>query len=141
MDVIRHLDVIFGKIYLQVFCPFFIGLFDFFFTLNFIHEQCIYFRNKGLFSHIVWKYLLPFCWLVWFSLVFAVEELIKSICFCLCLLLFLFSLGNWYKKIQQQFMLENVFPMFSSRIFMVSFLTIKSLSHFEIILSMVGGHF
>ena len=30
-------------------------------------------------------------------------------------------------------MLENVLPMFSSRIFMVSCLTFKSLSHFEFI--------
>ena len=58
----------------------------------------VYVLEIKAFSVILFgKYLLPFCWLVWFLLVFAVEELIK-INFCLCLLLFLFSLGNLYKK-------------------------------------------
>ena len=44
-----------------------------------------------------------------------------------------FALGDRSKKMLLQFMSKNVLPMFSSRIFMVSRLTFRSLIHFEFI--------
>ena len=43
------------------------------------------------------------------------------------------ALGDGPKKTLVQFMLENVLRMFSSRSFMVSYVTFKSISHFEFI--------
>ena len=40
------------------------------------------------------------------------------------------ALGDWSKKTLVQFMSKNVLPIFSSRIFMVTCLLFKSLSHF-----------
>ena len=44
-----------------------------------------------------------------------------------------FALGHWSMKILLRFTSENVFPMFSSRSFMVSCLAFNSLSYFEFI--------
>ena len=43
-----------------------------------------------------------------------------------------FALGDWHRKTLVQFMLQNVFPLFSSGSFMVSCLIFMSLSHFEL---------
>ena len=45
-----------------------------------------------------------------------------------------FTLVDWPKKTLVQFMSKNVLPMFPSRSFTVSCLTLKSVSHFEFIL-------
>ena len=50
-----------------------------------------------------------------------------------------FALGDWSKKIILWFMSENVFPMFSSRSFMMSCLLFKSLSLLNLFLCMVWG--
>ena len=62
------------------------------------------------------------------------------ICFCffcprsfVSFLLHLLDLGDRSKKILLQLMLKSVLPIFSSRSFIVSSLTFKSLIHFEFI--------
>ena len=64
---------------------------------------------------------------------FAVQKLLDLIRFLLLFAFVSFALGDWLKKLLLQFMLENVFPMFYSRSFMVARLIFKSLHHFELI--------
>jgi len=56
---------------------------------------------------------------------------------CVCdgvlVLVLAIALGHWLKKTLEQFMSENVLPIFSSRNFMVSCLIFRFLSHFELI--------
>ena len=72
---------------------------------------------------------------VLFMVPFAVQKLLSLIRFHLFLLLF--SLGGGLKKIKLRFMSESVLPMFSSKKFIVSGLTFKSLIHFEFTLYIV----
>ena len=51
-----------------------------------------------------------------------------------------FTLEDRSKKIWAKFMSKNVLPMFSSRDFMISGLTFRSLIHFEFILYMIWGN-
>ena len=44
-----------------------------------------------------------------------------------------FALGDWSKKTLLQFMSKNVLPMYSSRSFMVSILTLRYLNRFEFV--------
>ena len=63
---------------------------------------------------------------------FAVEKLISLIRSHWFIFAFIsIALGDWPKKTYVQFMSENILPIFSSRIFIVSCLIFKSLSHFE----------
>ena len=65
---------------------------------------------------------------------FAVQKLFSFIRSHLFIFAFAsFALGDRCKKIFLQFMSKNVLPRFSSRSFMVSSLTFRSLTHFEFI--------
>ena len=74
------------------------------------------------------------CLFVLFMVSFAVQKflsLIRSYCF---IFVFIFiTLGGGSKKILLRFMSKSVLPMFSSKSFIVSSLTFKSLIHFEFI--------
>ena len=71
---------------------------------------------------------------------FAVQKLVNLIRSHLFIFVFI-SLGDGPEKTLVQFMSENVLPVFSSRSFMVSRLTFKSLSHFEFIFVCGVSHF
>ena len=78
---------------------------------------------------IIWNSFLPFCKLSFFvfcflflMVPFGVQKLIFA---------FISALGDWPEKTFVRLMSENALPTFSSRSFMVSCLTFKSLSHFE----------
>ena len=74
------------------------------------------------------------CLLVLFMVSFAVQKLLSLSKSHLFVFVFVsFALGDRSKKILPWFMSKIVSPMFSSRSFMVSCLTFKSLSHFEFI--------
>ena len=79
-----------------------------------------------IFSHSVC------CLFVLLMVSFAVQMLLSLIRFP-CLFLLLFPLPEETKKVLLQLMSKSVLPMFSSRSFMVSGLTFRSLAHFEFI--------
>ena len=69
---------------------------------------------------------------------FAVQKLLSLILPHLFIFVFIsITLGNRSKKILVRFMSKSVLPMFSSRSFIVSSLTFRSLIHFEFIFYMV----
>ena len=72
------------------------------------------------------------CLFVLFMVSFAVRKLVNLIRSHLPIFLFI-SLGDGPEKTLVRFISENVLPVFSSRSFMVSCLTFKSLNHFEFI--------
>ena len=81
-------------------------------------------------------YFLPFCRLsfCFFMVSFAVQKLVIRLGpIGLFLLLFLLPWETWPRKHLLWLMLENVLALFSSRSFMVSCLTFKSLSYFKFI--------
>ena len=83
---------------------------------------------ETIFSHSV------SCLLVFFLVSFAEQKLVSLIRFhCFISALIFVALGDWPEKTFVRLISENVLPMFSSRILMVSCLTFKSLSHFEFI--------
>ena len=72
------------------------------------------------------------CLLVLSMVSFAVQKLVSLIRFYLFIFAFIsFTLGKGSKKILLRFMSKSVLPMFSSRSFIVSGLTFRSLTHFE----------
>ena len=74
------------------------------------------------------------CLFILFMISFAVQKLVRLIRSHLFIFVFIsIALGDWPKKTLVRFMSENVLPMISSRSFMVSYLILKSLSHFEFI--------
>ena len=64
---------------------------------------------------------------------FAVQKLLSLIRYDLFIFTFIFCLRREIQKIQLRFMSKSALPMFSSRSFMVSGLTFRSLNHFEFI--------
>ena len=69
-----------------------------------------------------------------FILLVAVQKLLNLIRSRLFVFLFIsFALGDRSKKILLYFISKSVLPMFSSRSFMVSRITVRSLIHFEFI--------
>ena len=72
-------------------------------------------------------YLFLVCLSIFFMVSFAVQKVVNVIRFICYFCFYFYFLGDWSKKTLVQFMSENVFPMISSRSFMV----FKSLSHFE----------
>ena len=119
--------IFFGKMPIQVLCPFLI----FFKILN---EFSIYFRYQSLIICIVCKYLLPFSRLPFHFVGF----------FCCSPIYFCFldlAWGDIAKKILLRPMSKCVLPMFSSTSFVVLDLTFKFLqeggdvTHFDIGLS------
>ena len=74
------------------------------------------------------------CPFILFMVSFAVQKLLSFIRSHLFIFVFIFiTLGGGSKKILLWFMSESVFPMFSSKSFIVSVLTFRSLIHFEFI--------
>ena len=74
------------------------------------------------------------CLFVLFMVSFAVQKLLSLIRSCLFMFVFIFiTLGGGSKNILLWFMSKTVFPMFSSKGFIVSGLTFWSLIHFEFI--------
>ena len=74
------------------------------------------------------------CLLVLLMVSFAVQKLLSLTSSHLFTSAFIsFALGDWSKKILLRFMSKNLSPMFSSRSFMVSCLTFRSLTQFEFI--------
>ena len=71
---------------------------------------------------------------------FAVQKFLSLIRSHLFISVFiLITLGGGSKKILLRFMSKSVLPMFSSKSFIVSGLTFRSLTHLEFILCMVLG--
>ena len=96
-----------------------------------------YFWGWSLVSHFICKYFLPFLWLVFlYYLCFPLLckkplSLIRSHLF---IFVFIFiTLGGGSKKILLWFLSKSILPMFSSKSFVVSSLTVRSLIHFEFI--------
>ena len=74
------------------------------------------------------------CLFVLFMVSFDVQKLLSLIRSHLFIFVFIsITLGDRSKKILLRFMSESVLPMFSSRSFIVSGLTFRSLIHFELI--------
>ena len=74
------------------------------------------------------------CLFVLFMLSFAVQKLLSLIRSHLFIFVFIFiTLGGGSKKILLWFMSKSVFPMFSSKSFIVCGLTFRCLIHFEFI--------
>ena len=74
------------------------------------------------------------CLFVLFMVSFAVQKLLSFIRSQLFIFVFIsITLGGGSKKVLLWFMSESVLPMFSSRSFIVSGLTFRSLIHFEFI--------
>ena len=82
----------------------------------------------NIFSHSV------ACLFILFMVSFAVQKLLSLIRSHLFIFVFIsITLGGKSKKILLQFMSKSVLPMFSSKSFIVSSLTLRSLIHFEFI--------
>ena len=82
----------------------------------------------NIFSHSVG------CFLVLFMVSFAVRKLLSLIRYLLFIFVFIFiTLGGGSKRILLRFMSKGVLPMLSSKNFIVSSLTFRSLIHFEFI--------
>ena len=74
------------------------------------------------------------CFFILFMVSFAVQKVLSLIRSHLFIFVFIFiTLGGGYRKILLQFMSKSVLPMFSSKSFIVSGLTFRSLIHFEFI--------
>ena len=89
-----------------------------------------------LIGHIICKYFLPFSRLsfVLSKISFAMQKLLSLVKVPLVYFAFIsFVLEDWSKKILLLITSKSVLPMFSSRSFMVSGLTFRSLNHFEFI--------
>ena len=110
-----------------LFCLFLIGLFVFSLMLSYM--SCLYI------GHIIWKYFLPFSRLS-FCFVYGFLCCAKVFTFSwsrLFIFAFIsFALGDGSKKYWCN-LCQSVLPMFSSRSFIVSGLTFRSLIHFEFI--------
>ena len=134
--LVGHLYDFFGKKSIEVFCPFFnwivcfldIESYELFNILDINLLSDISFAN--IFSHSIG------CLFMLLLVSFTVQKL-SSLIWCsliyLFLLLFLLPEETDPKKILLRFMSRNVLPVLSSRNFMVSGLTFRSLIHFEFI--------
>ena len=128
---VGHLCVFFGKTSIYFLWPF-LNKFVFF---HWVYEFFIYFRCKPLIRYLVYKYLLSFCRLsfhffdgfLWSFLVWCSPTSFLLFCCLLLLLLLLFWCQNL--KIVAK---TSVNEIFSSRNFIFSSLTFRSLIHFEL---------
>ena len=118
---------------IQVFCQFFNQVV--FLTLSCM--SCLYMLDINLLSAISFASIfshsvgLSFCFV---HVSFAVQKVLSLIRSHLFSFAFIsFALGDKSKKILLWFMSKSVLPTFSSRSFMVSSLTFRSLIHFEFI--------
>ena len=128
---VGHLHFLFVKMSVQVFCPFFNQGFFFYVEL---YELFLYIGYESLISHIICKYLLPYsvgCLFILSMVSFAVQKLLSLVRSHL----FIFAFSCFRRWIQNY--IATIFvkecSLFSSRSFMVSSLTFRSLIHFEFI--------
>ena len=129
-----HLYVFFGKMSISS-AHFFIGWLGFFLILSFMSFLYILETNllwvasfANIFSHS------EGCLFVLFMVSFTVQKLLSLIRSHLLVFLFIFiTLGGGSKKILLRFMSKSIFPMLSSKSFIVSSLIFRSLIHFEFI--------
>ena len=135
---VGHLYVFFGEMANQVFCHLLTVwgvFFGVFLTLSCM--TCLYILEiKPLLDASFYKYFPPVCKLsfILFMVSFVVQKFLSLIRSHLFIFAFIsFALRDWSKKILLHFTSENVLPMFSSRIFTVSCLILRSLNHFEFI--------
>ena len=73
------------------------------------------------------------CLFILFMVSFALQNLLSFIRFHLFIFVFTHYSKSWVKKILLWFMSKSIFPMFSSKSFIVSSLTFRCLIHFEFI--------
>ena len=133
---IDHLYVFFGKMSIQVFCTFFNQLFVF---LMLSCMSCLYILDINLLLVIFQIFFHSVgCLFILLMASFAMQKLLSLVRSHLFIFAFIsFALGDRSKKILLQFMSKSVLPVFSSRGFMVSVLTFRSLIHFEFLIYMV----
>ena len=102
-----------------------------------LYARFTYVGWESLIDHIICKYFLPFsidCLFMLSLASFAVQKLLSLIRPHLFIFAFIsFALGDWSKKIFLWFVSKKVLPVFSSRSFVVSSYTFRSLIHFEFI--------
>ena len=99
-----------------------------------LHKLFVYFEDESFVCFFICKYFLPF-WGLSFCLVYGFLCCEKAFKFKSHLFIFVFifvTLGG-LKKILLWFMSKSIFPMFYSKRFIVSGLTLKSLIHLEFI--------
>ena len=125
---IGHLYILFGEVSIQVLCLFFN-------CVVFLMSSCIsslYILEINLLSDVLLANVFSHSVGSLLMVSFAVQKFL----FCsspICLFFSFISLArvDTSAKMLQWVMSEILLPMFSSRIFMVSFLTLKSLIHFD----------
>ena len=111
---------------IELFVFFILSCMSYLYMLGFNPLSVALFAN--IFSHSLG------CLFVLFMVSFAVQKLLSLIRSHLFIFVFIFiTLGGGSKKILLQFMSESVLPMYSSKGFIVSGLTFRSLIHFEFI--------
>ena len=129
--VFLPLYVFFGQISIQIFCPFF----DFFLRLTCMSRFYMLQINLLQISSFAKIFFHSVdCCFVLFMISFAVQKVLSLIRSHLFIFIFVFiTLGNGSKKTLLRFMPQSVLPMFSSKSFIVSHLTLRSLTHFNFI--------
>ena len=119
---------------IQFLCPF-LKLGCFFFMLSYINS--FYMLGINSFSVISFASIFSHsvdCLFILSKVSFAVQKLLNLTGSCLFIFAFIsFALGDRSKNTCLQFMPKSVLTMFSSRSFMVSGLTFRSLIHFELV--------
>ena len=104
----------------------------FFLILN--SMSCLYILEINPWSVVQFANISEGCLFVLFMVSFAVQKLLRLINSHLFIFVFIsITLGGGSKKILLWFMSKSVFPMFSSKSFIVSGLTFRSLIHLEFI--------
>ena len=113
---------------------FLIGLFVFLISSS---MSCLYILEINPLSIVSFANIFSHsecCLFILFMVSFAVQKLLSFIRSYLFIFVFIFIiLGGGSKKILLWFMSKSVFPMFSSKSFIVSGLTFRSLIHLEFI--------
>ena len=119
------------NVYLDLLSIFWLGCLGFF-DME-LHELFVYFEINSLsvISFVSIFFHSEGCLFVLFMISFAVQRLLGLIRSHLFILVFIFvTLGGGSRKILLQFMSKSVLAVFSSRSFIVSSLSCKSLIHF-----------
>ena len=131
---VSHLYVFFGEMSVQFFGPLFFGLFIF---LELSCRSCLYIFGINYLSIASFAIIVSHsegCLFTLLIVSFVVQKLVILIRSHLFIFAFISNiLGGWSQKILLWFMSESVFPMSSSRSFIVSGLKFRSLIHFEFI--------
>uniref|UniRef100_A0A8D0MRP3 Uncharacterized protein n=1 Tax=Sus scrofa TaxID=9823 RepID=A0A8D0MRP3_PIG len=128
------LDIFFGEMSIQVFCPFFNWVVDFLLLSSISCLNILEIKPLPVASFETIFSCSISCLFFFFFVSFAVKNLgslIRSHWFIFAFISV--SLGDRPEKTFVRLISENVLPMFSSRSLMVSCLMFNSLSHFEFI--------